>query len=98
METGKANGLNSKNEKVLLITSRHNHDAESISSFSAGIAEIEEWGKILVNQLSYQEEEMETCPECGKDSPVKELLEKGCPSCGWKSPLLKNGEQGITAG
>jgi hypothetical protein len=98
METGKANGLNSKNEKVLLITSRHNHDAELISSFSAGIAEIDEWEKILVNQLSCQEEEMETCPECGKDFPVKELLEKGCPSCGWKSPLLKNGEQGITAG
>lgn len=27
----------------------------------------------------------ETCPSCGKTSPVAELLERSCPWCGWRS-------------
>lgn len=27
----------------------------------------------------------ETCPGCGKSSPIDELLEVSCPWCGWKS-------------
>jgi len=34
-------------------------------------------------------QEMETCPQCQRGAPVKELLEKGCPRCGWVSPRLK---------
>jgi hypothetical protein len=32
---------------------------------------------------------METCPQCGRRAPVKDLLDKGCPRCGWLSPRLK---------
>ena len=35
------------------------------------------------------QDEMETCPQCGRRAPVKDLLEKGCPRCGWLSPRLK---------
>ncbi|MEV0299830.1 gas vesicle protein [Streptomyces prasinus] len=30
-------------------------------------------------------EEKESCPACGKRSPVEQLLEKWCPWCGWLS-------------
>ncbi|MFH0244528.1 gas vesicle protein [Streptomyces sp. HK10] len=30
-------------------------------------------------------EERDTCPECGKRSPVRQLLEDMCPWCGWRS-------------
>lgn len=30
-------------------------------------------------------EAKETCPSCGKTSPVAELLERSCPWCGWRS-------------
>ena len=30
-------------------------------------------------------EEKETCPECGKRVPVRQLLEEWCPWCGWRS-------------
>lgn len=31
------------------------------------------------------EDPKETCPECGKRSPTKQLLEEYCPWCGWRS-------------
>lgn len=30
-------------------------------------------------------EEKETCPECGKRAPVRQLLDEWCPWCGWRS-------------
>ena len=33
-------------------------------------------------------EEKETCPNCGKEAPINELLTKGC-SCGWISPKTR---------
>lgn len=27
----------------------------------------------------------ETCPSCGKQSPIDQLLDEYCPWCGWKS-------------
>ncbi|GAA2388116.1 hypothetical protein GCM10010420_09120 [Streptomyces glaucosporus] len=30
-------------------------------------------------------EEKETCPECGKRVPVRQLLNEWCPWCGWRS-------------
>ncbi|MFZ5592545.1 MAG: gas vesicle protein [Bacillota bacterium] len=38
----------------------------------------------------------ETCPECGKRSPVAELLESGCPWCGWVSARARARQ--VTAG
>ena len=31
----------------------------------------------------------ESCPECGKRSPVRELLSEGCPWCEWMPAKLK---------
>jgi gas vesicle structural protein len=31
----------------------------------------------------------ETCPECGKNVVVTELLQEGCPWCGWVSARSK---------
>ncbi|OGO37142.1 MAG: hypothetical protein A2147_05950, partial [Chloroflexi bacterium RBG_16_57_8] len=31
----------------------------------------------------------ETCPECGKTSPIDELLGEECPWCGWTSAKAK---------
>lgn len=36
--------------------------------------------------LSRFVEEMETCPQCGRPAPVRQLIEEGCPACGWTSP------------
>ncbi|MFD1828305.1 gas vesicle protein GvpJ [Streptomyces desertarenae] len=30
-------------------------------------------------------EERDTCPACGKRSPVRQLLDDMCPWCGWRS-------------
>jgi len=35
----------------------------------------------------FESEETETCPQCGKPAPPKELLEEGCRRCGWVSPV-----------
>lgn len=35
----------------------------------------------------------ETCPSCGKQSPVAELLERSCPWCGWKSARALEAER-----
>ena len=32
----------------------------------------------------------ETCPQCGKQVAVDELLEEECPWCGWQSARAKN--------
>jgi hypothetical protein len=40
-------------------------------------------------------EGMEACPECGKESSAKEILNKGYSYCEWKSRLRKNKEQRI---
>ncbi|MEU7378099.1 gas vesicle protein [Streptomyces albidoflavus] len=39
--------------------------------------------------------EKETCPECGKRSPTRQLLEEWCPWCGWRS--AQSLEQGRAA-
>lgn len=35
----------------------------------------------------------ETCPSCGKQSSVRELLERSCPWCGWKSARALEAER-----
>lgn len=41
-------------------------------------------------------EEKESCPQCGKVSPRRELLEASCPWCGWRSAraLAEGDERG----
>lgn len=40
----------------------------------------------------------ETCPRCGKQSPVAELLEQSCPWCGWKSARVLEAEERAAIG
>jgi hypothetical protein len=40
----------------------------------------------------------ETCPSCGKSSPVAELLERSCPWCGWKSVRALEAERAALPG
>lgn len=39
-------------------------------------------------------EEKETCPECGKRAPLKQLMDQYCPWCGWQSAYSKHLENG----
>ena len=78
-------------KKVLDVIYSHN-GSKIVASFSG--KETEEWQKALNKVIAkessnVEDEEMETCPQCGKRAPVKELLEQGCKSCGWVSPRLK---------
>ncbi|MFQ5826296.1 MAG: gas vesicle protein [Dehalococcoidia bacterium] len=43
-------------------------------------------------------DERDTCPRCGEEAPVRELLEGGCAHCGWVSPNLKKGLPQIAIG
>ena len=61
--------------------------AKTIASFSGG-GQLDEWAEALNRIISGKiGEETETCPQCGKPAPAKELLEEGCQSCGWVSPV-----------
>ncbi|MCG2675928.1 gas vesicle protein [bacterium] len=70
--------------KMVLVIS---YGKEKEALFSTDVPTLGEWGKILSHIISG--EEMETCPQCGREAPAKELLERGCTKCGWVSPRLK---------
>ncbi|MBP9014950.1 MAG: gas vesicle protein [Candidatus Atribacteria bacterium] len=57
--------------------------------FSGNKKAMQEWEQLLSKSKEGEEGERETCPHCGKESPVKELLERGCIYCGWVSPRVK---------
>lgn len=85
----KASGLNGKKERVVDII--YGVDSTQRTASFAG-KEIDEWAQALKRVVSTRSAEvygpeMETCPECGKEAPVKELLGKGCLYCGWVSPV-----------
>jgi len=87
-EMRKTSGLDSKKEKTLDVAYKFN-SAKTIASFSGG-GQLDEWAEALNGIISGKiGEETETCPQCGKPAPAKELLEEGCSSCGWVSPRLK---------
>ena len=84
-EMRKTSGLDSKKEKVLDILYEVNLTKRT-ASFTG--EEIDEWAEALNRIISGKiGEETETCPQCGKLAPAKELLEEGCSSCGWVSPV-----------
>jgi len=65
--------------------------------------ELPQWEKALKEIIAQQgavtnEEDVETCPRCGKEAPVRELLERGCGRCGWVSPRLKKQVPEIASG
>lgn len=39
----------------------------------------------------------ESCPGCGKQSPVAELLDRSCPWCGWRSARALEAARSRTA-
>lgn len=86
-EMRKTSGFDSKKEKVLDILYEVNLTKRT-ASFAG--KEIDEWAEAL-NRIVFGKisEETETCPQCGKPTQAKELLEEGCQSCGWVSPRLK---------
>ena len=88
-EMRKVSGLDSKKERILDIIYGVN-STKRTASFAG--KEIDEWAQTLKGVVSARsaevlDSEMETCPECGQQAPVKELLEKGCPYCNWVSPV-----------
>ena len=90
-EIRKTSGLDSNQEKVLDIV-YHVNSTKRTASFSG--KQIDEWVQVLKGIISDQkevqiDEEIETCPQCGKTAPRKELLEKGCSNCGWVSPRVR---------
>jgi DNA-directed RNA polymerase subunit RPC12/RpoP len=93
-EVRKTSGLDTNKEKVLNVVYSVN-SSKRIASFSG--KQIDEWEKVL-GQLLSEKEEIETCPECGKETPVKELLENGCPYCNWVSSRLRKKAQEIATG
>ena len=98
-EIRKTSGLDANKEKVLDVVYQVN-STKKVASFSGG--EIDEWAQVLKRIVSGEitkgsTVEKETCPECGKEAPVKELLEKGCPRCGWVSPVRNKGVHKIKA-
>lgn len=58
---------------------------EATASFSGNEDELHQWERVLNETISRMERE--TCPQCGREAPVRELLESGCPRCGWVSPV-----------
>ncbi|MDD5014006.1 MAG: gas vesicle protein [Atribacterota bacterium] len=91
-EMRKTSSLDRKTEKVLDILYQVNLTKRT-ASFTG--KEIDEWAEALNGIASAKiSKEAETCPQCGKSAPAKELLEEGCLSCGWVSPRLKQKTEG----
>jgi len=81
-----------KKKKVLSIS--YEYASKHEACFSGDEEEMQEWEKVITEIISKRgmtvvEDEMETCPLCGRRALVRELLQKGCPRCGWVSPKLE---------
>ena len=56
--------------------------------FSGDVNSMEKIVEVLGSK-AIEGEETETCPSCGTEAPVQELLTKGCMACGWISPRVR---------
>jgi ribosomal protein L37E len=56
--------------------------------FSGDVDSMEKIVEVLGSKAA-EGEETETCPSCGAEAPVQELLTKGCMACGWVSPRMR---------
>ncbi|MDI6814800.1 MAG: gas vesicle protein GvpJ [Dehalococcoidales bacterium] len=77
-----------KNKETLDIIYRNERN-QGMATFSGdGLIE---WKRVLGEIIAHQGDaaEEDTCPQCGRKAPTKELLETGCSRCGWVSPRLK---------
>jgi len=89
-----------KNDTVLDVI-YETEQGKRVACFSGD--ELLQWEKALKEIIAQQgavtnEEDVETCPRCGKEAPVRELLERGCGRCGWVSPRLKKQVPEIASG
>ena len=70
-------------ERLVLCLSYRNSHGEQTALFAGD--NLAEWQAALSRFV----EELETCPQCGRPAPVRQLLEEGCPACDWVGPRLK---------
>jgi hypothetical protein len=56
--------------------------------FSSDVDSMKKIVAVLGSKAS-EDEEIETCPSCGFEAPVQELLTKGCTRCGWVRPRMR---------
>ncbi len=89
METREAGGA-LKNKKVLDVVYAADR-TRKVATFSGGA--LAEWDRVLKSVIAGRGvppagDEIETCPQCGRSGPIKDLLEEGCTRCGWVSPKI----------
>lgn len=89
-----------KNDTVLDVI-YETEQGKGVACFSGD--ELSQWEKALREIIAQQgvstnAEDMDTCPQCGKEALVRELLERGCSGCGWVSPRLKKQVPEIVSG
>lgn len=82
IETRNLGGL--ADTKPTLIIAHGGRDA----CFSGEVDSIEKTVEVLGSK-EVKGEETETCPSCGAEAIVRDLLTKGCTTCGWISPRMR---------
>ncbi|MBC8343394.1 MAG: gas vesicle protein [Bacteroidetes bacterium] len=86
------------NQKTPIMDLIYEQDtAKHVASFSG--KSVSEWYaaiKGVINQNGKQtEKNTESCPSCGEEAPVENLLNEGCPHCDWLSARMKRKAMGV---